>query len=186
MIPIVMSAIAIVISLLSVIIAERIRRLQRLQHLKGPELHIYFAQHTKEQEDLLVLENVGEAALQMDVSVYVDPKKDDRYPYASQPVWIFRRKLYPERPKRWMHSFQAVLNEMGYRQDCTYIVRFVGTFWPLVTGKKFSRDYYQQYQASLTSKGWLYVEQSDRDWYYADDKPRVNLRRDGIPEELRK
>ena len=44
MIPIVMSAIAIVISLLSVIIAERIRRLQRLQHLKGPELHIYFAQ----------------------------------------------------------------------------------------------------------------------------------------------
>lgn len=186
-IPIIVSGVAAATSIVSLFIATRAHRIQRIEHLKAPELYVYFEQGRRSFSDLLVLENVGDTALEMDVSIYVDPKQDDRYPKnESKPIWIFRRKLHPRRPKRWMHPFQAVLSQMGYRQDCTYIVRLVGKFWPAASGREFSRDYSQKYQVSLTGNGWLYVEQSDSDWYYADAHPKVDLARNGIPEALRK
>lgn len=186
-IPIIISGAAAAASIVSLVIAMRAHRIQRIEHLKGPELHVYFEQSRRGFGDLLILENVGDEALEMDVSVYVDPKEDDRYTENdSKPIWIFRRELHTHRPKRWMHSFQAVLAEMGYRQDCTYIVRLVGKFWPVASGKEFSRDYSQKYQVSLTSDGWLYVEQSDNDWYYADHRPKPDLKRMNIPKGLRK
>jgi len=182
----VVSVVAAVICLVSAVIAGRAYRLQRIQQRKGPELFIHFEPDTDGFQDLLVLENVGEVALETDIAVFIDPKEDDRYPKESKQVWVFRRRLYPGRPVRWMHSFQVVLNEMGYRQDCTYMVRFKGAFWPLATGEQFKRDHFQEYKIISTTKGWLYVEQSDEDWYYADHREEINLKRSGIPEELRK
>jgi len=177
----------VAISLVSLFIAILALITQRIGHRRGAELYAYFEQDRKGFGDLLVLENVGDVALEMEVSVYVDPREDDRYPKnGSKPIWIFRRKLYPDRPKRWMHPFQAVLSQMGYRNDCVYIVRLVGKFWAASSGKGFSRDYFQKYQVSPIDGRWLYVEESDTDWYYADASPKVTLARDGIPEELRK
>jgi len=178
---------ALTVSIASLFIAIRALRIQRIVNLKGPELYAYFEQDRRGSGSLLVIENVGDATLEMDVSIYVDPIKDDRYPKnETTPIWIFRRKLYPGRPKRWMHPFQVVLSQMGYRQDCTYIVRLVGKFWPAVSGIEFNRKYFQEYKAILISDRWLYVEQSDTDWYYADVHPKINLARKGIPEALRK
>ena len=77
-----------------------------------------------------------------------------------------------------------MLEAMGYRQDCTYIVRFRGSFWPSARGKGLSRSYEQTYKVVQLSDGALYIEQSDDDWYYADDAEKGYLKRDRIPPDL--
>jgi len=179
---IVMASIALSFSLVSLILVGIRLRMQRTQRLRGPELHVQFDR----DEDLLVLQNIGSEALEMSVDMFVDPADDDRYPDGSTPVWRFRRVLQPSIPKRFMNPSLSFLTEMGYRQDCTFIIRFRGSFWPTAAGKSYSRRYEQDYKAVPTDSGWLYVEISNRDWFYADHKGEFQLSRAGIPVGLRK
>ena len=183
----VFSGAAVIAAIVSLWVASAANRTAKLHHFSGPEFHMHFEEDDEGIGDLLVLRNLGDTSLEMDISVYLDHRDDDRFSMGnSSPVWIFRRKLHPDLPHRWRHSFPVILEEMGYTQDATYIVRFVGRFWPTASGEQFSRSHYQEYLVTSSQSGRMYVERSDRDWYYADESPRVVLLREGIPEDLRK
>jgi hypothetical protein len=179
---IIMSSIALLFSLLSLVFAGLKLRIQRIYHLKGPELNIRF----EEDEDLLVLENIGSEALRMSVEMFVEPVKDDRYPKESTPVRKFNRILYPMRPKRFMNPSLAFLTEMGYRQDFPYWIRFRGSFWSVTAGKKYSRQYEKDYKVAIVKSSWLYFDESDNTWCYENHLGELTLERSDIPTGLQK
>ncbi|MCX6101327.1 MAG: hypothetical protein NTV92_07900 [Candidatus Bipolaricaulota bacterium] len=186
-VPLAISAVATGIAFGSLVVAERARRLARIDHRKGVELRFRFEPDKRSTHGILVIENLGDAALDTEIEVHIDPKDDDRYGSAdSKLFWTLCRRIYPGQPQRWSHSFATVLGEMGYRADCIFLVRFVGSYWRSSSGRRFPRAHLQTYQVSPGPGEWFFVEQSDTDSYYADQHPREVLARSGIPVDLRK